>query len=46
VFALPTQFFIDPDGVIRFVVQGPLSAEAAAERVEAILPTEGPPPSQ
>ena len=40
VFALPTQFFIDPDGVIRFVVQGPLSAEAAAARVEAILPEE------
>ena len=40
VFALPTQFFIDPDGVVRFVVQGPLSAEAAAERVEAILPGE------
>ena len=38
VFALPTQFFIDPDGVIRYVVQGPLSQEAAAERVEAILP--------
>ncbi|HEU0235892.1 MAG TPA: TlpA disulfide reductase family protein [Candidatus Limnocylindrales bacterium] len=40
VFALPTQFFIDPDGIIRFVVQGPLSAEAAAARVEAILPEE------
>ena len=39
-FALPTQFFIDPDGIIRFVVQGPLSAEAAAARVEAILPEE------
>jgi peroxiredoxin len=38
VFALPTQFFIDPDGIIRYVVQGPLTAEAAAERIEAILP--------
>ena len=40
VFALPTQFFIDPDGIVRFVVQGPLSAEAAAARVEAILPSQ------
>jgi peroxiredoxin len=39
VFALPTQFFIDPEGVIRFVVQGPLTEDAAAERVEAILPS-------
>jgi peroxiredoxin len=38
VFALPTQFFIDPDGVIRYVVQGPLTQESAAERIEAILP--------
>jgi peroxiredoxin len=38
VFALPTQFFIDPDGVIRYVVQGPLTEQSAAERIEAILP--------
>lgn len=39
VYALPTQFFIDPDGVIRSVVQGPLDETAAATHVEAILPT-------
>jgi thiol-disulfide isomerase/thioredoxin len=38
VYALPTQFFIDPDGAIRFVAQGPLSVEGASQRVEAILP--------
>jgi peroxiredoxin len=38
VYALPTQFFIDPDGVIRSVVQGPLDAASAARQVEAILP--------
>jgi thiol-disulfide isomerase/thioredoxin len=39
VYGLPTQFFIGPDGVIRSVVQGPLSKEAAIANVEAILPT-------
>lgn len=38
VFALPTQFFIDADGIVRYVVQGPLTADAAAARVEATLP--------
>lgn len=38
VFALPTQFFIGPDGTIRAVAQGPLEAERAAQLVEAILP--------
>ncbi len=38
VYALPTQFFIGPDGVIRSVVQGPLDEAAAAMHVEAILP--------
>lgn len=38
VYALPTQFFIDPQGVIRSVVQGPLDPTAAAAQVEAILP--------
>jgi peroxiredoxin len=38
VFALPTQFFIDPDGIIRAVVNGPLSLESAARHIEAILP--------
>jgi thiol-disulfide isomerase/thioredoxin len=44
VYALPTQFFIGPDGVIRQVVQGPLEASAARGIVEAILPS-GPSPS-
>jgi peroxiredoxin len=38
VYALPTQFFIGPDGVIRSVVQGPLSRDAAIARVEQIVP--------
>jgi len=38
VYALPTQFFIDPDGVIRAVVNGPVSIEGAAAQIEAILP--------
>jgi cytochrome c biogenesis protein CcmG/thiol:disulfide interchange protein DsbE len=38
VFALPTQFFIDPDGVIRAVVNGPLDLETATALVESILP--------
>ena len=42
VFALPTQFFIDPDGVIRSVVNGPLEADAARKTIEALLPTAAP----
>jgi peroxiredoxin len=38
VYALPTQFFLDADGVIRFVVQGPLDALGARQRIEAVLP--------
>jgi hypothetical protein len=38
VYALPTQVFVGPDGVIRAIVQGPLTAEAAAAQIEAILP--------
>lgn len=38
VFALPTQFFIDADGVLRQVVNGPLDRAAAAKIVEALLP--------
>jgi len=38
VFALPTQFFLDPEGVIRFVVQGPLDVAGATQRIEAVLP--------
>ena len=38
VFALPTQFFIDVNGVIRQVVNGPLDETSAAALVESILP--------
>jgi len=38
VFALPTQFFINPDGVIVQIVNGPLSEPRAAQLVESILP--------
>ena len=36
--ALPTQFFIAPDGRILEVFGGPLTREAAAARIEAWLP--------
>ncbi len=38
VFALPTQFFIDPDGRILEVINGPLTDDAAKALVEAWLP--------
>lgn len=38
VFALPTQFFIDPNGVVRKIVNGPLDEAAAATIIETILP--------
>jgi cytochrome c biogenesis protein CcmG, thiol:disulfide interchange protein DsbE len=38
VFALPTQFFIDPNGVIRRIVNGPLDEASAETLVESILP--------
>lgn len=44
VFALPTQFFIDPTGVVRKIVNGPLDEAGAAQLVESILPP-GPSPS-
>jgi thiol-disulfide isomerase/thioredoxin len=44
VYALPTQFFIGPDGVVRSVVQGPLSRAAAIAHIEAILPSATPSP--
>ena len=39
VFALPTQFFIDPNGVLRQIVNGPLSETRAAQLIESILPS-------
>ena len=44
VFALPTQFFIDPNGIVRQVVNGPLTEARAAQLIESILP-QGPSPS-
>ena len=37
-FALPTQFFLDPEGRIRQIVNGPLTEERATSIVEALLP--------
>ena len=37
VFALPTQFFIDVDGVIRHVVSGPVDEQGAKALIEAML---------
>jgi peroxiredoxin len=42
VYSLPTQVFIGPDGRIRKVLTGPLSAAQAAAEVEAILPAQAP----
>ena len=38
IYGLPTQFFLDADGVIRAVVQGPVTLESAAQQIEALLP--------
>jgi cytochrome c biogenesis protein CcmG, thiol:disulfide interchange protein DsbE len=38
VYALPTQFFIDIDGVIRRVVNGPVDEAGAAALIESMLP--------
>ena len=42
-YVLPTQIFIDPDGVIREVVLGQLDLAAATARIERILPASAPP---
>ena len=39
VFALPTQFFIDPTGVIRQVINGPVDEAGAAALIESLLQT-------
>jgi thiol-disulfide isomerase/thioredoxin len=43
VFALPTQFFIGPDGRIAAVVQGPLDEATARQYVESLLAPGGSP---
>jgi thiol-disulfide isomerase/thioredoxin len=40
VYALPTQIFIDPEGVIRGVVGAPLEVATARQWVESILPAD------
>ena len=45
VYALPTQFFIGPDGVVRKVVNGPMTSEAARGWVETWLPDPSASPS-
>jgi peroxiredoxin len=38
-YALPTQFFLGPEGAIRAIVPAPMSMARATAQVEAILPT-------
>lgn len=38
VYGLPTQVFIDPNGIVRAVVNGPLTLTQATTYVKAILP--------
>jgi thiol-disulfide isomerase/thioredoxin len=45
VYALPTQFFIGPDGVVRKVVNGPMTSEAARGWIETWLPDPSASPS-
>ncbi len=42
VFALPTQVFIGPDGLIRQVVNGPLTDDAASRLIDGWLPSPHP----
>ena len=44
-FALPTQYFIDPNGVIASIVGAPLDEAGAIKQIEAILPAGSPRPS-
>jgi cytochrome c biogenesis protein CcmG/thiol:disulfide interchange protein DsbE len=48
VFGLPTQYFLDQDGIIRSIVQGPVTPESAAAnlaRLGLVVPATSPPPS-
>jgi cytochrome c biogenesis protein CcmG/thiol:disulfide interchange protein DsbE len=38
VYALPTQFFIDTNGVINTVINGPVELDAASALIESLLP--------
>ena len=44
VFALPTQFFIDVNGIVTHVVNGPVDEQGAAALIESLLPTASPAP--
>ena len=44
-YALPTQFFIDPDGVIVQVVNGPVDEPGASALIESLLPEPAPSPT-
>jgi thiol-disulfide isomerase/thioredoxin len=41
VYALPTQFFLDADGAVRQVVNGPVDEAGAAALIESLLPASG-----
>jgi peroxiredoxin len=43
-YALPTQFFLGPEGAIRAIVPAPMSMTRAIAQVEAILPSALPAP--
>jgi peroxiredoxin len=45
VYALPTQFFIDTNGVIHTVINGPVELDGASALIESLLPAVAPSPS-
>ena len=42
VFALPTQFFVDANGVVRSIVNGPMTEASATSLIEGLLPVRTP----
>ncbi len=42
-YALPTQFFLGPEGAIRSIVAGPMTDARATAQIEALLPSGGAP---
>lgn len=44
-YALPTQLFIDPNGAIVTIVNGPVDEEGASALIESLLPDRSPTPS-
>ena len=45
VFALPTQVFIDADGIVRRIVNGPMTEASATQLLESLLPPAASPES-